>query len=168
MVRKTLCPSAESKSELSSPVRRADVLGFWAFREPLGICARKARGGFSLLEVRAAILRRMRPNAMFLALGLGTSLTIATCWRRERDSNPRYGFPYSGFQDRLFQPLTHPSAACSHYCTRIPRENPHPCRVFVHQAGYGIENFPSPCVPCFRSDNDDSASTEAQTRPAML
>src|SRR5262245_18653465 len=30
-------------------------------------------------------------------------------WRRERDSNPRYGFPYSGFQDRLFQPLTHPS-----------------------------------------------------------
>ena len=35
---------------------------------------------------------------------------VKTCWRRERDSNPRYGFPYSGFQDRLFQPLTHPSA----------------------------------------------------------
>jgi hypothetical protein len=35
---------------------------------------------------------------------------VRTCWRRERDSNPRYGFPYSGFQDRLFQPLTHPSA----------------------------------------------------------
>jgi hypothetical protein len=33
-----------------------------------------------------------------------------TSWRRERDSNPRYGFPYIGFQDRLFQPLTHPSA----------------------------------------------------------
>src|SRR5580692_11774886 len=33
-----------------------------------------------------------------------------TAWRRERDSNPRYGFPYIGFQDRLFQPLTHPSA----------------------------------------------------------
>jgi hypothetical protein len=31
-------------------------------------------------------------------------------WRRERDSNPRYGFPYSGFQDHPFQPLTHPSA----------------------------------------------------------
>ena len=30
-------------------------------------------------------------------------------WRRERDSNPRYPFGYSGFQDRLFQPLTHPS-----------------------------------------------------------
>ena len=38
---------------------------------------------------------------------------MASCryhWRRERDSNPRYGFPYSGFQDRPFQPLTHPSA----------------------------------------------------------
>src|SRR5258708_2843685 len=34
----------------------------------------------------------------------------ASDWRRERDSNPRYPFRYSGFQDRLFQPLTHPSA----------------------------------------------------------
>ena len=34
---------------------------------------------------------------------------LQTGWRRERDSNPRYGFPYSGFQDRPFQPLTHPS-----------------------------------------------------------
>src|SRR2546426_11668278 len=30
--------------------------------------------------------------------------------RRKRDSNPRYGSPYSGFQDRRFQPLTHSSA----------------------------------------------------------
>ena len=37
-------------------------------------------------------------------------------WRRERDSNPRYGFPYSGFQDHPFQPLTHPSAL---YCQRV-------------------------------------------------
>lgn len=37
----------------------------------------------------------------------GTS--IDQVWRRERDSNPRCGFPHSGFQDRLFQPLTHPS-----------------------------------------------------------
>ena len=35
---------------------------------------------------------------------------VETAWRRERDSNPRYPFEYSGFQDRLFQPLTHPSA----------------------------------------------------------
>ena len=31
-------------------------------------------------------------------------------WRRERDSNPRYGFPHSGFQDRRLRPLGHPSS----------------------------------------------------------
>ena len=31
-------------------------------------------------------------------------------WRRERDSNPRYLFRHNGFQDRRYQPLTHPSA----------------------------------------------------------
>ena len=35
---------------------------------------------------------------------------LQTVWRRERDSNPRSPFGLSGFQDRLFQPLTHPSA----------------------------------------------------------
>ena len=30
-------------------------------------------------------------------------------WRRERDSNPRAPFGANGFQDRRFQPLTHPS-----------------------------------------------------------
>ena len=29
--------------------------------------------------------------------------------RRERDSNPRTGFPVGGFQDRCLQPLSHPS-----------------------------------------------------------
>ena len=36
-------------------------------------------------------------------------LIIKTLWRRERDSNPRYPFRHNGFQDRRFQPLTHPS-----------------------------------------------------------
>ena len=31
-------------------------------------------------------------------------------WRRRRDSNPRGPFEPNGFQDRRFQPLTHPSA----------------------------------------------------------
>ena len=47
-------------------------------------------------------------------------------WRRERDSNPRYGFPYSGFQDRLFQPLTHPSALarqCGNGAMRAMRQS---------------------------------------------
>jgi hypothetical protein len=37
-------------------------------------------------------------------------LIIKTLWRRERDSNPRYPFRHNGFQDRRYQPLTHPSA----------------------------------------------------------
>src|ERR1035438_8985656 len=40
-------------------------------------------------------------------------------WRRERDSNPRYPFGYIGFQDRLFQPLTHPSAAVKSLSIRM-------------------------------------------------
>ena len=31
-------------------------------------------------------------------------------WRRERDSNPRYPYGYSGFRDRPIQPLSHLSA----------------------------------------------------------
>ena len=31
-------------------------------------------------------------------------------WRRERDSNPRYGCPYSDFRDRRLRPLSHLSA----------------------------------------------------------
>ncbi len=30
--------------------------------------------------------------------------------RRERDSNPRYGFPYNAFRKHPYQPLRHPSS----------------------------------------------------------
>ena len=32
-------------------------------------------------------------------------------WRRGRDSNPRYGFPYTHFPGVRLQPLGHPSAS---------------------------------------------------------
>ena len=32
-------------------------------------------------------------------------------WRMGWDSNPRYGSPYGGFQDRCLKPLGHPSCA---------------------------------------------------------
>jgi hypothetical protein len=32
-------------------------------------------------------------------------------WRREWDSNPRYGFPYTRFPSERLQPLGHPSAS---------------------------------------------------------
>jgi hypothetical protein len=35
---------------------------------------------------------------------------INGCWRRRRDSNPRYGFrPYNGLANRRLQPLGHVS-----------------------------------------------------------
>ena len=36
--------------------------------------------------------------------------TFLTGWRRERDSNPRYGFPYTHFPGVRLQPLGHPSS----------------------------------------------------------
>src|SRR5499426_2911846 len=35
----------------------------------------------------------------------------AAGWRRGRDSNPRYGYPYAAFRVRCFQPLSHLSVA---------------------------------------------------------
>src|SRR3546814_10307053 len=42
------------------------------------------------------------------AIGDGESLAGAH-WRRERDSNPRYGSPYTHFPGVRLQPLGHPS-----------------------------------------------------------
>jgi hypothetical protein len=47
-------------------------------------------------------------NGKFLTVRFSAAQTV---WRRERDSNPRYRFRHSGFQDRPFQPLTHPSVS---------------------------------------------------------
>ena len=40
---------------------------------------------------------------------LRKSLERQMQWRRRRDSNPRYGFPYDALAKRWFQPLTHVS-----------------------------------------------------------
>jgi hypothetical protein len=53
---------------------------------------------------------RQRPEELALRVGVVIEDSAGYNWRRERDSNPRYPSGYSGFQDRLFQPLTHPSA----------------------------------------------------------
>lgn len=36
---------------------------------------------------------------------------VSSLSRMERDSNPRYSYQDFGFQDRLFQPLRHPSSS---------------------------------------------------------
>ena len=83
---------------LSRPEKKAAKLAFQLKYDTF------SKSGFS---VKHAELRAFPPNFRGM---LQSFSAPETCWRRERDSNPRYGFPYSGFQDRLFQPLTHPSA----------------------------------------------------------
>jgi hypothetical protein len=78
--------------------------------ERMGIVA-----GLTNLEFVLRSLSRLR-NArntgisQIFALSSEEKQQLQTVWRRERDSNPRSPFGLSGFQDRLFQPLTHPSA----------------------------------------------------------
>ena len=75
-----------------------------AFREIFGICATKDQRRLSLLQVRAAIVQGMPPNAIILALGLVSSLTIKTCWRRTQSrANPSLGkFPGNSEKYREF------------------------------------------------------------------
>jgi hypothetical protein len=49
----------------------------------------------------------------------GTERKPKTGWRRGWDSNPRDPFRPNGFQDRRFQPLTHPSG-CLEFNRRTP------------------------------------------------
>src|SRR6266481_3626786 len=61
-------------------------------------------------------------------------LTLLTVWRRERDSNPRYGVnPYNALAGRPLRPLGHLSGRAEHYIT--PME-----RFFLHQAGWSSPN----------------------------
>src|SRR5262249_22337335 len=56
-----------------------------------------------LLPSRAASRAGRRPFGLFQeALSLS-----GVWWRRGRDSNPRYGYPYAAFRVRCFQPLSH-------------------------------------------------------------
>ena len=59
-------------------------------------------------------LAKLRGNSRVSRLCILQAIDSKYTWRRERDSNPRYPFRYNGFQDRRYQPLTHPSASDVH------------------------------------------------------
>jgi hypothetical protein len=61
-----------------------------------------------------------RPNRSIGTVGEGCFLRR---WRREWDSNPRYGFPYTRFPSVRLKPLGHPSRAlqCAQYSPARPR-----------------------------------------------
>ena len=73
--------------------------------------------------VSTARARRRNPERAERAEGPLSAQSPGRVWRRERDSNPRYPFGYSGFQDHPFRPLTHPSTARTH-TDLVYRENP--------------------------------------------
>ncbi len=82
------------------------------------ICHQRKRGhfrgfqpqpGFSAVRLSSKS-RESGAKLRVLEAWLVRESRVQTRWRRERDSNPRYPSGYSGFQDRPFQPLTHPSA----------------------------------------------------------
>ena len=72
-------------------------------------------------------------------------------WRRERDSNPRYGFgPYTRFPGVHLQPLGHLSVAPSRGARRRPRRIPH---------GAGCGNRGPSQYPCSRATRADAAAS---------
>jgi hypothetical protein len=59
----------------------------------------------------------IRAFSQISALSSEKKQQLQTLWGRG-DSNPRSPFGLSGFQDRLFQPLTHPSASVARSAAR--------------------------------------------------
>jgi hypothetical protein len=85
-------------------------------------------------------------------------------WRREWDSNPRYGFPYTRFPSERLQPLGHPSKGKQGAIYRRGFEL-QPARYIRHPPrtqAYTPRNF-DPAAPLFsrlkRGDTGDSHGT---------
>jgi site-specific DNA recombinase len=67
-----------------------------------------AEGEVRIMGSRSNLLRTLA--AASGVASAGTVPSFVPRWRRERDSNPRYGCPYTHFPGVRLQPLGHPSA----------------------------------------------------------
>jgi len=77
-------------------------------------------------------------------------VSLHTKWRRERDSNPRYGFPYSGFQDKpCHAPLSRISSLHSGW---------------LHQKWVNITLFGNICSPLCSPRTDTAESSGSPSR----
>ena len=81
---------ARQDSNLRPSVPQTDALSNWA----TGSCFGWGRW------IRTTECRYQKPMPYRLAIPQ---------WRKGRDSNSRMSYPIAGFQDRCFQPLSHPS-----------------------------------------------------------
>ena len=64
-------------------------------------------------------------------------------WRRERDSNPRYGFPYTHFPGVRLQPLGHPSGLLDAHAYYLRPFRTTPCCKFRASQAGKVGNFRS-------------------------
>jgi hypothetical protein len=140
--RRTQSPNGFAPNPMSSGCRRRFVLSQTLSNEVFGTDRRlvwrsapkctsqsswEKYRGFSILWTSAANRYPMNvPQSLQLgrkpmgSTGIrGTERISKTGWRRGWDSNPRDPFRPNGFQDRRFQPLTHPSG-CLEFNRRTP------------------------------------------------
>jgi hypothetical protein len=75
----------------------------------------------------------------------GLSASHCDRWRRGRDSNPRYGYPYTRFPSVLFRPLRHLSAWSTTPCQFLPAAPPH-CARWRRGWDCGSITLPGPSV----------------------
>ena len=76
-------------------------------------------------------------------------------WRREWDSNPRYGFPYTRFPSERLQPLGHPSghAKRAQYSGGPPHDNP--TIAGAPALSHGTISTPHRCQNVHEATNED-------------
>ena len=78
-------------------------------RRDAAIAALFVLSRFGLLGENRRKPRKRRAILRVRRYSVGRWAETRTIWRRERDSNPRYGFPYTHFPGVRLQPLGHPS-----------------------------------------------------------
>ena len=100
------------------------------------------------------------------------------CWRREGDSNPRYGLkPYNGLANRRLQPLGHPSikqpkntySALLPLSMRRARQNPSSHGINSHKSegGSPFDTIEVHAQPRIRSDKLRKTTAGSSTLPGI-
>ena len=80
-------------------------------REHVRACAQRVEVADDAIYIKGsknALLRTLVTAKGGKSAGIGVPGFIPK-WRKRWDSNPRYGFPHAGFQDRFLKPLGHSS-----------------------------------------------------------
>ncbi len=80
-----------------------------------------AEGEVRIMGSKTTLLRTLATIGGVETAANGVRISVPN-WRRGRDSNPRYGYPYAAFRVRCIQPLCHLSAAQSRQLSLMGRD----------------------------------------------